>query len=295
MAVNRGKYHIQLKRTKLSVTDATIQSYPLVFGEPVYLDTDKRLTIGPPPAVGSTGTVIPNCSAVKLVSQNLEDPDDSNTYIPVVDRGVFYKNRTEENIVQLTDDTANKIYPITKMSAVTDDGTYTLSEYLVRKVNIDNVSLEPYPSLGYDSDGVFVDRFEPEQASADLGESLANIVNKKVSIDDSSAVTQDLSLGRDLYGIYVRVPGSSVDDMNYIKSYIDMMLDESINTRLLALESNVYYLQQLINNVGFVHVGSTPPVDTNKLWIDTTTLTGGLKYCSDKTNTVWSHVPVAYT
>ena len=51
----------------------------------------------------------------------------------------------------------------------------------------------------------------------------------------------------------------------------------------------------MINNIGSVYVGPTPPIDTNRLWIDTTVLTGGLKYCSNKTTVVWSHVPVAYT
>ena len=38
--------------------------------------------------------------------------------------------------------------------------------------------------------------------------------------------------------------------------------------------------------------GSTAPTNTNKLWIDTTATTGGLKYYN---GSAWVHVPVAYT
>ena len=37
--------------------------------------------------------------------------------------------------------------------------------------------------------------------------------------------------------------------------------------------------------------GTTPPTDTRRLWIDTTDVTGGLKYYN---GTAWDHVPVAY-
>lgn len=39
------------------------------------------------------------------------------------------------------------------------------------------------------------------------------------------------------------------------------------------------------------HIGSTPPANTNLLWIDTTNVTGGLKYYNGSS---WVHVPVAY-
>ena len=37
--------------------------------------------------------------------------------------------------------------------------------------------------------------------------------------------------------------------------------------------------------------GTTPPTNTNLLWIDTTAVTGGLKYHN---GSAWVHVPVAY-
>lgn len=39
------------------------------------------------------------------------------------------------------------------------------------------------------------------------------------------------------------------------------------------------------------HVGTTPPTNRNLLWIDTTNVTGGLKYHNGSS---WVHVPVAY-
>ena len=297
MAVNRNKYHIQLKRTRVPANHSsnTIQNYGIVFGEPFYLQNENRLVMGKYVENGGKST-IPSNAAVKLVSQSLQDPDDSSKYVTVVEQGVHYKNRNEDSIVNLTDNIAEKIYPITKMSAVISDGEFELSEYLLHKVNIDKSTLVPYPSLGIDSDGVFVDDFDPAESSEGIPQSLVDIANSKVSIDDeSSAVTQDISLGRDLYGVYVRIPGETAEELDYIKSYIDMILGDTLNNRLLAMEGNIYYLQKMINNIGSVYVGPTPPIDTNRLWIDTTVLTGGLKYCSNKTTVVWSHVPVAYT
>ena len=46
---------------------------------------------------------------------------------------------------------------------------------------------------------------------------------------------------------------------------------------------------QLPSMVPFV-VGTSAPSDTQKLWIDTTATTGGLKYHN---GTAWVHVPVS--
>lgn len=358
--VKRHKYHIQLKRTRLVLndqSDQTLQNYKLVFGEPVYLNNEERLTIGPAPATGRS-TPIPDCKAVKFVAQSLSDPDNTSQQVAVVDQGVHYKNRDIRNIVNLTDNTAHTLYPITTMAAVTSDGTYELSEYLIHKLNIDKTTLVPYPSLGIDAQGVFIDDFEPVPIPNDvsINASLATIVNSKVSIDNDSAVTQyialgtdteiingyyynskfyttashtteiegelgkvykdlsvspnkyysyhddlfeeiteEISAGVDLIGAYVRINDGSAEELNYIKAYIDAMLANSLSSRLLSLEGNIYYLQELLNNINFLHVGPTPPQENNKLWIDTTVLTGGLKYCSNKTTNTWSHVPVAYT
>lgn len=51
-------------------------------------------------------------------------------------------------------------------------------------------------------------------------------------------------------------------------------------------------IYQTIQQLKFIHVGSSAPVDTSILWIDTTASTGGLKYHN---GTAWTHVPVAYT
>lgn len=304
MAVNRGRYHIQLKRTQLSPESNRIKNYGLVFGEPVYLKDvtndphDQRLILGPPPASGDTTTKISDCYAARLVAQKLADPDDSSKTVELIKQGTYFKNKTSDNIVNLTDDTANNIYPITKLSAIQTDNSFTLSELLLKKVSIDELSNVTFPSLGVDSEGIFVDdAVLPTPSGSGLPQSLVDIVNSKVSIDDDNgnAVVTDLAMGVDLVGVYVKIPDGAAENLNYIKNYIDMMLDNSINTRLLALEGNVYYLEELINNIGTIYVGPTPPANNSRLWIDTTTLTGGLKYCSNKTTNVWSHVPVAYT
>lgn len=291
MAV-KSKYHIQLKRTKLPYTSDTIQQYPIVFGEPVYLSNENRFVLGPP-SDSSQGTLIPNSPAVKLVSQNLQDPDDSSININLSENGVYFKNRNSStNVVDLTDNEANKIYPKTKLGAVVDDDGVQLSEILAKKVNVDLQSIT-YTSLGYDSTGVFVDQFTPETTGYE--QSLLDIINKKVSVDEGSVVQYDLSLGQDLFGVYVRVNDETVDEMNYVKSYIDLMLDDSINNRLSTMESSILLLQQQISSISGLYVGNEPPADTNRMWLDTTAVTGGLKYCYDKNNNLWSHIPVAYT
>ena len=302
-------YRIQLKRTKLNEYPSTetgkdpigeVSGYKVVFGEPVYLHDeygvnrdDGRLVVGPPLAENTTGTDIIDSPAVKMVSQSLTDPDDSTKTVPIVENGVHYKNKTAEDIVNLTDNRANTIYPITKLSAVQTDGTYDLSEFLLRKVRVDGQSDVTYPSLGYDDNGVYVDDFVPQSTSS-IGQTLADIVNTKVSIDNYDAVG-DISMGVDIAGVYVRIPGDEAEDLNYMQAYIDAQLNNFINARMTALEGNIYYLQELIKNIKPYHKGATAPADTNKFWIDTTTLTGGLKYCTDAVTNTWNHVPVAYT
>lgn len=296
--VRKNKYHIQFKRTDLELNSSTIQGYEQLFGEPVYINKEDRLTIGPVPAEGSNSTPLTSCKAIKFVSQSLTDPDDSSKQVTVVDQGVHFKDfNSESKTAYLTNNVAEKIYPITKMSAVLSDGTYELSEYLLHKLNIDRSTLVIYPSLGVDANGVYVDDFDPVPIPNELSinSNLASIVNSKVSIDDESAIAQDLAMGVDLIGVYVRMPDGASTELDFIKTYIDYMLNEALGNRLLALEGNIYYLQELLNNISFIHVGATPPTENNKLWIDTTTLTGGLKYCSNKAESVWSHVPVAYT
>lgn len=362
--VKRDKYRIKLKRSRLELVstetppDNTLQDYKIAFGEPVYLDNEKTLVVGPVPESGNVTTKIPDCNAVKLTSQKQVDPDNDSNIVNLVEQGVHYKDRTNDNLVKLTDNVANTIYPITTMSAIMADGSYELSEYLLHKLNIDKVSSVAYPSLGIDAQGVYVDDFEPViPQEVSINQTLAKIVNSKVSIDEASAVVQYLALGTDdnliqgyyyngnfyedqqytteitgeqgnlyqdlgavettlytysdgvyteitgneiaagvdLIGVYVRIPDESADELNFIKAYIDAMLANSLASRLLALEGNIYYLQELINNINFLHVGPTSPQENNKLWIDTTVLTGGLKYCSNKITDTWSHVPVAYT
>lgn len=295
MALNTDKrYHIQVKRTKLSANNEKIEYYPLVFGEPVYLQNDERLVIGEAPEEGYTTTNISDCSAVKLVSQNLEDPDDSEKHINVVENGVYYKNRDTDDTVDTIDNSGHKIYPKTKLTAIQNDNGLRLDELLLRKVNIDKNTQVAYPSLGYDDTGVYVHEFTAEE-SGTIPQTVVDIVNKKVSIDDNSAVALDLALGVDLGGIYVTIPPEEAKDLTYVQAYIDAQLNDMVENRVTALEGNIFYLQETLKNFSPYHRGSMPPTDKNKFWIDTASVTGGLKYCSNRQNNSWSHVAVAYT
>lgn len=310
MALNTDRrYHIQLKRTKLPSTNEKIENYPLVFGEPVYLQNDEMLVMGEAPAEGSTTTNMSDCNAVKLVSQHLQDPENVIKYVNVVENGVHFKNRGEDNSVDVTDNKAVSIFPRTKLTSVKDDNGLSLDELLLRKVNIDSNTKIPYPSLGYDEYGVYVYKFNEETASGDLSPSLVDIVNRKVSIDSGSAVndialgvdiaeSQELlpiSMGVDLGGVYVTIPPEEAKDLTYVQAYIDAQLNDMIENRMTAVEGSIYYLQEMLKNNAPYHRGARPPEDKNKLWIDTASVTGGLKYCSDKQSNSWSHVAVAYT
>ena len=50
----------------------------------------------------------------------------------------------------------------------------------------------------------------------------------------------------------------------------------------------------LLKNIEMVHIGTTAPARTNILWVDTTAVTGGLKYY-DTGKKAWVGVPVRYT
>lgn len=315
MALNTDKrYHIQLKRTKLPITDEKIENYPLVFGEPVYLQNDERLVVGDAPKEGSTTTNIPDCNAVKLVSQHLQDPEDITKYIDVAENGVYYKNRdASSNVVDAIDNKGKTIYPRTKLTAVQNDNGLRLDELLLRKVNIDPHSKVDYPSLGCDDTGVYVYKFEAASTTGDLPQTIIDLLNGKVSIDSNSAVNNialgvdsvdsneedpgllPISMGVDLGGIYVTIPPEEAEDLSYVQAYIDAKLNDMIENRMTAVEGNIYYLQEMLKNNTPYYRGSRPPEDKNKLWIDTASVTGGLKYCSDKQTNSWSHVAVAYT
>lgn len=57
-----------------------------------------------------------------------------------------------------------------------------------------------------------------------------------------------------------------------------------------ALSSNITLTMADLG--GVFYAGTSAPSDTKKLWIDTTSTTGGLKYHNGSS---WVHVPVAYT
>lgn len=47
-----------------------------------------------------------------------------------------------------------------------------------------------------------------------------------------------------------------------------------------------------IDPPAILHVGASAPSNTNMLWLDTNTATGGLKYYNGSS---WAHIPVVYT
>ena len=74
--------------------------------------------------------------------------------------------------------------------------------------------------------------------------------------------------------------------------------DEFVRLAHIANPENEYdaatkkYVDDKVSEAGGFEVGTTAPTNTKKLWIDTNSTTGGLKYYN---GTSWVAVPVSYT
>lgn len=117
-------------------------------------------------------------------------------------------------ISTLMNEDATPVYPITYIGAIIDDGLINFQSLLVNKVSIDSNSANAYypPTLGYDNGGVFVKTGVESVLISDTSnlppyaQSLAGIINGKVSKDPSSDSSKDLTLGVDSSGlVYVEV------------------------------------------------------------------------------------------
>ena len=288
MSIRTGSYKIQVKRTNRTIDDPIIQAASLEFGEPFYMNQQDYFVVGPKPTENPSDNLIPNLKVVKVVNRVAVDVDDDlDTVISVADKGVFYKNKSG-NVATLMDEDTNSINPRTTTTAITDGDGTTLAALLVDKVDIDTASLKR-STLGYDSNGVFVS--EETVNTSGIPDEILDIINNKVSIDsESDPDYSPLSLGEDLIGVFVRINDEHVSDSNFIKSYIDNQL----NISLADITDQITVLQQLINATSGLYVNNTPPAVLNQLWLDTTPVSGGLKYY-DTAAEIWKHVAVAYT
>lgn len=73
------------------------------------------------------------------------------------------------------------------------------------------------------------------------------------------------------------------------------LVDELTTQQATNLQRQIDEINAHLDNIGGVVIGTTPPTipgSENKLWVDLTPITGGLKYWN---STAWAHVPVAYT
>ena len=112
------------------------------------------------------------------------------------------------------DENATPIYPITYVGAILDDGLINFQSILANKIDIASNSASAYypPTLGYDSGGIFVRTGVESVLISDTSnlppyaQSLAGIINGKVSKDPNSDSTKNLTLGVDSNGlVYVDV------------------------------------------------------------------------------------------
>lgn len=76
---------------------------------------------------------------------------------------------------------------------------------------------------------------------------------------------------------------------------IDVLSDDfdSIDANMHAIQDDVDDIETRLSKVesGMFYVGATSPTNTHLLWIDTTSVTGGLKYHN---GTNWVTVPVRF-
>lgn len=285
-SISAEEFKIQFKRTAEGFTDGTNKENVKVdYGEPIYVDDKDYLIVGEKYTSAANQKTIGTNKVIKAV--NRVATNDGTTY-QIADNPVFFNQPdVSSQEVDLLDQDANKLYPKTVLSAISDaSGTYNAAVVIANKVDIDSQSTaDPFPSLGHDANGVYVDTKEEPTAS----DGINSLIAKKVSIDNDSSNLKPLSMGRDMVGTFIRTAETGDEDAtNYLKSYVNRQIaiaTANYTEQILNLQNAIASLQILV-------VDSSAPEDTNKLWLDTDNLHGGLKYYNGDT---WKHVPVAYT
>lgn len=285
-SISAEEFKIQFKRTAEGFTAGTNKENVKVdYGEPIYVDDKDYLIVGEKYTLPSDQKTIGTNKVIKAVNRRATKND--VTY-EIADNPVFFNQpNVSSQDVDLLDQDANKLYPKTVLSAIsTDDGSDALAVLIANKVDIDTQSSAiPFPSLGQDAYGIYVSELQEPTASGGIN----NLIAKKVSIDDDSTVLKPLSLGRDMVSTFIRTAETGEDNAtNYLKAYIKQQIEE-ITASYTAQINN---LQIAIANMDIIIVSSTSPTNLKKLWLDTNSTTGGLKYHN---GTQWVHVPVAYT
>ena len=285
-SISAEEFKIQFKRTAEGFTAGNNKENVKVdYGEPIYVDDKDYLIVGEKYTSAANQKTIGTNKVIKAVNRVATN---SGTTYQIADNPVFFNQPSNSSQqVNLLDQDANTLYPQTVLSAIVDPETeYTAATVLANKVDIDSQSTsDPFPSLGHDANGIYVDTKEEPTS----GGSVNSLIAKKVSIDNDSSELKPLSMGRDMVGTFIRTAETGDDDAtNYLKSYIDRQI--AIATESFTNQINT--LQNVITSFNVFVIDSTAPTDTNKLWIDTDSTYGGLKYYD---GTAWKHVPVAYT
>lgn len=284
-SISAEEFKIQFKRTNEGFIDGTNKENVKVdYGEPIYVNDKDYLIVGEKYTSSANQKTIGTNKVIKAV--NRVATNDGTTY-EIADNPVFFNQPSvSSQEVDLLDQDANKLYPKTVLSAITDGGTYNAAVVIANKVDIDSQSIaDPFPSLGHDADGIYIDHVEEPTASGEIN----SLIAKKVSIDNDSSELKPLSMGRDMVGTFIRTAETGDDEVtNYLKAYID----RQITMATVSYTEQINALQTAIANFKILVVDSNSPTDTNKLWLDTNPTYGGLKYYNGN---AWVHIPVAYT
>lgn len=282
-AIRADKYKIQVKRTN-DESKLSNSEYPLDYGEPLYYNGKDYLIIG---KNGGQSTAYSSNKVIKAVNRTATNSSVASGNLPIADNPVFKYHNSDGTDTLLAED-ATILNPRTTMIAVTDDGATNLATIIADKVDIDSSTQVAFPSLGKDEGGVYVDEKQvPDPATSPMAEFIA----QKVSIDNDSSTTKPVSMGRDMVGSFVRTNEQGDDEStNFLKSYVNQQVVEATK----SFSQQILNLQNALNTMTILIVSDTAPNDVNKLWLDTESVHGGLKYYDSNSGT-WKHVPVAYT
>lgn len=117
--------------------------------------------------------------------------------------------------------------------------------------------------------------------------------NHHIEIDGSNIILSTPD-GGGLYFLDEGSPGSPV------LAFYGNLSDELVRLTHIANPENDYdattkkYVDDKVSEAGGFEIGTTAPNNTKKLWIDTNSETGGLKYYDTESST-WKAVPVQYS
>lgn len=155
-------------------------------------------------------------------------------------------------------------------------------------------------------DGLFQHPIANITIGAGVTEITASSIENKVGLEETPFVTGILesvdisvlwSQWQARYDEWSNACQTEFAEMLQAKGYefdvwIAHLKDELSENQAANLQMQIDEIKEEIVTTPPFSIGATAPTETGQFWIDTTPVTGGLKYYN---GTAWTHVPVGYT